>query len=68
MNSRSKQLKWYTGNWATFEVLKTLLKNRRVYRNRIGLQDNNDNDNAVDLKDSEGEGDVDLKDGNNLGS
>ena len=39
-----------------------------IWRNCIGLQDNNDDDNAVDLKDSEGEGDVDLKDGNNLGS
>jgi hypothetical protein len=67
VNSRSELLKRYTGNWATFEILKTLLKNRRVYRNRIELHDNNDDDNAVDLKDSEGEGDVDLKDGNNLG-
>ena len=46
----------------TFHVLSN------IWRNCIGLQDNNDDDNAVDLKDSEGEGDVDLKDGNNLGS
>lgn len=35
-SSRQKQLKLYKGNWATLEIMKTLLKNRRTYRNRIG--------------------------------
>ena len=38
-SSRQKQLKLYKGNWATLEIMKTLLKNRRTYRNRIGTDE-----------------------------
>ena len=38
-SSRSKQLQRYKGNWATIEIMKTLLKNRRTYRNRVGSLD-----------------------------
>jgi hypothetical protein len=38
-SSRNEQLRHYKGNWATIEIMKTLLKNRRSYRNRIGLPD-----------------------------
>lgn len=36
-------MKCYKGNWATIEIMKTLLKNRRSYKTRIGLPDMQDN-------------------------
>ena len=33
------QLQLYKGNWATIEIMKTLLKNQRTYRNRIGVDE-----------------------------
>lgn len=57
-SSRQKQLKLYKGNWATLEIMKTLLKNRRTYRNRIGtVDDDNDTikkEGSEDEKDHEG--------------
>lgn len=38
-SSRNKQLQRYKGNWATIEIMKTLLKNRRAYQSRIGSAD-----------------------------
>jgi hypothetical protein len=38
-SSRCKQLQRYKGNWATLEIMKTLLKNRRTYKHRIGSID-----------------------------
>jgi hypothetical protein len=38
-SSRSKQLQRYKSNWATIEIMKTLIKNRRTYKNRIGSLD-----------------------------
>ena len=35
-SSRCKQLQCYKSNWATIEIMKTLIKNRRTYRHRIG--------------------------------
>lgn len=69
---RSKQLQRYKGNWATLEIMKTLLKNRRSYKNRIGsLDDQHDEDNPKKEIDGEelevgGEGEEGGKnDGNN---
>ena len=33
------QLRLYKGNWATIKIMKTLLKNRRTYRNQIGVSE-----------------------------
>jgi hypothetical protein len=52
-NTRSKQLQRYQGNWATIEILKTLLKNRRSYRSRIGSLD--EQDNQIIKKEIDGE-------------
>ena len=52
-SSREKQLKLYKGNWATIEIMKTLLKNRRIYRSQIGTAD--DNYNTVKKEGSEDE-------------
>lgn len=35
-SSRCKQLQCYKSNWATIEIMKTLIKNRRTYTHRIG--------------------------------
>ena len=35
-SSRCKQLQCYKSNWATIEIMKTLIKNRRTYRHRTG--------------------------------
>ena len=51
-SSRLKQLQHYKRNWATIEIMKTLLKNRHTYRNRIGSLDKNNDD----MKDINGEG------------
>ena len=57
VSSRNKQLQCYKGNWATLEIMKTLLKNWRTYRHRIGSLDQNDEDNTMNSKDSDGDGD-----------
>ena len=38
-SARSKQLKYYKGNWATVEIMKTLLRNRHSYQKHIGHLD-----------------------------
>ena len=43
-SSRNKQLGCYTGNWATIEIMKTLLKNWHSYQTRIRLLDVVDSD------------------------
>jgi hypothetical protein len=46
--------------------MKTLLKNRRVYRKCIGPQDQTYDNDTMNMKDSDGEGGVGLNDGNSL--
>ena len=53
VSSRNKQLQRYKGNWATLEIMKTLLKNQHTYRHHIGSLDQIDEDNTMNLKDSE---------------
>ena len=56
-NSRSKQLQCYKGNWATLEILKTLLKNLCIYQNCIGSLDQQDEqDIKKEIKGEEVEG------------
>lgn len=62
-NSRSKQLQRYKGNWATLEIMKTLIKNRRSYKKRLGSIDQDDDGNT--LKDEDGKWG---EDGDNDGS
>jgi hypothetical protein len=52
--SRSKQLQRYKGNWATLEIIKTLIKNRRSYKNRLGSIDE-DNDGEFSTSTSKDE-------------
>src|SRR6266545_1321494 len=40
--TKNEQLQRYKGNWATFEIMKTLIKNRRLYRKQIGSADQSD--------------------------
>jgi hypothetical protein len=68
-SSRNNQLQRYQGNWGTIEIMKTLLKNRRSYRHRIGSpaqdgeRDTKDDDNGAELKDEIEKGDESEKDG-----
>jgi hypothetical protein len=41
--TRCKQLQRYKGNWATLEIMRTLIKNQRTYKHRIGSMDNEQN-------------------------
>jgi hypothetical protein len=34
--SRNNQLQLYDKNWATYEIMKTIIKNKRNYRTKIG--------------------------------
>jgi hypothetical protein len=56
--SRCKHLKRYKSNWATLEIMKTLIKNRRTYRHRIGPIDDEqvvkNEEIDVDVRDNEG--------------
>jgi len=69
--SRNEQLRCYKGSWATHEIMKTLLKNKQIYRKKNGSMvqngeerdnDKNGNDNE-DWNDNKGGNDND-KDGN----
>jgi len=40
--SKNNQLQLYKGNWATLEIMKTLVKNKRSYKKRIGSGDDED--------------------------
>ena len=53
VSSRNKQLQRYKGNWATLEIMKTLLKNQRTCRHHIRSLDQIDEDNTMNSKDSE---------------
>jgi hypothetical protein len=55
-NSRSKQLQRYKGNWATLEIIKTLIKNRRSYKKRLGSVDEDDDGDFNTSKDEDGKG------------
>src|SRR6266508_1062379 len=55
--TKNEQLQHYKGNWATFEIMKTLIKNRRLYRKRIGSADQSDGE--------QGPGDEEGEEGNN---
>src|SRR6266704_2040266 len=46
----NKQLQHYKGNWATFEIMKTLNKNRRIYRRQIGSADQSDREQGPGKK------------------
>jgi hypothetical protein len=64
MKARSKhpQLQRYTRNWATHEIMKTLIKNKRSYRKRIASEDD---DQDSFMKDGgEGSGDDEDEKGN----
>ena len=66
MNSRSKQLQRYKGNWATLKILKTLLKNWRIYQNCIRSleQDEQDIKKEIDGEEVEGGNDRNNSDDN----
>src|SRR6266545_3638948 len=51
--TKNEQLQRYKGNWATFEIMKTLIKNRRIYRKQIGSADQSDGEQGPG--DEEGE-------------
>lgn len=34
--SRNKQLLYYEKNWAAYEIMKTIIKNKRNYRAKLG--------------------------------
>ena len=70
VSSRNKQLQRCKGNWATLEIMKTLLKNRRTYRHCIRSLDQIDKDNMMNSKDREDDNlnpkDSDGEEDNNL--
>ena len=51
MGSRNKQLKLYENNWATLEIMKTIIKNKRSYRSKIGRPGSNKHDDNRELPD-----------------
>src|SRR6266545_3045669 len=51
--SRNEQLGCYESNWATLEIMKTLLKNKRSYQKRIGRVDPNVDDIVMDDKEGD---------------
>ena len=55
--TKNEQLRRYKGNWATFEIMKTLIKNRRIYWKRIKSADQSDGE--------QGPGDEEGEEGNN---
>ena len=64
--SRSKQLQLYKGNWATIEIMKTLIKNRRCYRSRIGTFDKEQEIKKEESQDEESDQEgSNVDDGNN---
>src|SRR6266568_2723173 len=60
--SKSNQLQLYHGNWATLEIMKTFIKNKRSYQKRLGsanqadddMTDGDHNDEAISTSDDEG--------------
>ena len=66
--SKNDQLQLYQGNWATFKIMKTLLKNKRSYQKRLQMsnaeESERDNDNEGNGDEVE-EADIDVdEDGN----
>jgi hypothetical protein len=59
MKARSKhpQLQRYTRNWATLEIMKTLIKNKWSYKKRIGSEDDDRDSFMKDGEELEGDGD-----------
>ena len=55
--TKNEQLQHYKGNWTTFEIMKTLIKNRRIYRKQIESADQSDGE--------QGPGDEEGEEGNN---
>ena len=55
--SRHAQLQRYTRNWATHEIMKTLLKNKRSYKKRIASENSNRDSFMEDGEGLEGDGD-----------
>ena len=72
-SSRNKQLQCYKGNWATLEIMKTMLKNWQNYQSRIGSIDQYNNHNSKDINGDElagmgmGEEEEDGKGDGNIG-
>ena len=58
MKARSKhpQLQRYTRNWATHEIMKTLIKNKRSYKKRITSEDDDRDSLMEDGEELEGDG------------
>jgi hypothetical protein len=54
MKARSKhpQLQHYTRNWATHEIMKTLIKNKRIYKKCI-MSEDDDRDSLMLMEDGE---------------
>ena len=50
--SKNDQLQLYQGNWATLEIMKTLLKNKRSYQKRLQMSNAEESE-----RDNEGNGD-----------
>ena len=66
MVSRSKQLQLYKGNWATIEIMKTLIKNQCCYRSRIGTFDGEQEIKKEESQDEESDQEgSNVDDGNN---
>jgi hypothetical protein len=42
--SKSNQLQLYHGNWATLEIMKAFIKNKRSYQKHLGSANQADND------------------------
>lgn len=55
--SRNEQLRYYEGNWATYEILKRFFKSRRCYKKRI-TSANDDIGSDLDSKDMISDNDV----------
>lgn len=51
--SRNKQLQRYAGDWATLEIMKTLLKNKRNYKKRAGFPDQDSEDAENDYEEGD---------------
>jgi len=56
--SRNKQLRYYEGNWATYEILKRFFKSKQCYKKRIASVDDNDGGDLVIHGESDQEGDI----------
>jgi hypothetical protein len=61
--ARTEQLQRYAGNWATLEIMKSLLKNNRCYRRHMDIDGNGDDEEKDNGNQDDEEGDLDDKEG-----